>query len=299
MPEKISVQAVNKQENKPKEILSEVSDLEEPIKRILKDILPNIERGDYQLIVGDDASGRIPTLIIDRFIKKVYKKMGFDTPQTIFFAGSRFLWGSYADIQKRIERDEDWFKGKWGELDEWERADIGSRKERDLKRAEQHPMSEKLKKMEEYLRTKNKNIEQTVENALIVTDSIISGNTIAPIVKTMNRLGVSVDLVVVGIIPPGWGGPSVATENLDKREKNLLGVRHLSIATEGFPKVFNRSDIAGVNKEEKELFARPIKKKYLHEKDEIQEKIKQSREAAFVVADHLIDWYEAQKHNEK
>ena len=81
-----SVVEEDKQEEIPKN--SEIGRLEKPAKVILEKILGNIERGEYDLIIGADASGRVPTLVFKKFIDYVYKKLGYQTAKTIFLAGA-------------------------------------------------------------------------------------------------------------------------------------------------------------------------------------------------------------------
>lgn len=84
MPEKIITTIPSPE----KQIVSEeVAELEKPIKTIIEKIRSRIENGDYGLIVGDDASGRIPALILGNFIKKVSEQKGFDKPNIIFIPG--------------------------------------------------------------------------------------------------------------------------------------------------------------------------------------------------------------------
>src|SRR3990167_7175602 len=66
----------------------EIDRLEKPTEVILEKILGNIERGEYDLIIGADASGRVPTLVFKKFIDYVYKKLGYQTAKTIFLAGA-------------------------------------------------------------------------------------------------------------------------------------------------------------------------------------------------------------------
>ena len=65
----------------------EISELEEPIKRIIGKIRDKIERGDYGIIIGDDASGRVPALILGGFIKKIAEHKKLLAPKTIFIPG--------------------------------------------------------------------------------------------------------------------------------------------------------------------------------------------------------------------
>lgn len=75
-------------EKEVKEIREIVKDLENPIRNLLKQILENIKSDKYQLLIGDDASGRIPTLIIYKFINAT--KHNESKIITRFVAGSRY-----------------------------------------------------------------------------------------------------------------------------------------------------------------------------------------------------------------
>ena len=81
MQEKLSTIEEKKIEN------YEIAELIDPLKDIIKEMLPNIEKGEYDLIIGIDASGRIPTLVIEKFIKHVYSKKGLIMPNVGFVAG--------------------------------------------------------------------------------------------------------------------------------------------------------------------------------------------------------------------
>ncbi|HTP56872.1 MAG TPA: phosphoribosyltransferase [Candidatus Paceibacterota bacterium] len=65
-----------------------IAQLEAPIRKILEELREPIERGDYGTIIGDDASGRIPTRIIGEVINAVYDAHGRPHPDIRFLAGS-------------------------------------------------------------------------------------------------------------------------------------------------------------------------------------------------------------------
>ena len=67
--------------------LPEITELEEPSKKIIQKILTRIEKGEYGLIIGDDASGRVPALILGGFIKRVSKLKNLHEPNIIFIPG--------------------------------------------------------------------------------------------------------------------------------------------------------------------------------------------------------------------
>lgn len=64
-------------------------DLREPSMRILEGIRDHINHGSYRMIIGDDASGRIPTLLFSGVIKNAYQTTGHTPAEVRFFAGDR------------------------------------------------------------------------------------------------------------------------------------------------------------------------------------------------------------------
>lgn len=68
-----------------------VEDLREPVENILVELLPDIEAGSYSTIIGDDASGRVPTIILAHVIKSIYEMKGYEPPIVRFLAGSTGL----------------------------------------------------------------------------------------------------------------------------------------------------------------------------------------------------------------
>lgn len=65
----------------------EIAELEAPIKKIIEKLKERIDRGDYGLIIGDDASGRIPAIIIGGFIKNISEIKNMREPGIIFVPG--------------------------------------------------------------------------------------------------------------------------------------------------------------------------------------------------------------------
>ncbi|MBI5420722.1 MAG: hypothetical protein HZA35_00180 [Parcubacteria group bacterium] len=75
----------------------EIVELEEPIQRLLDQLRPHLEKNEYRLIIGDDASGRIPTLIMRKVMDTIYAGLMFDVA-TIGFDSSH----EDPDVMKRI-----------------------------------------------------------------------------------------------------------------------------------------------------------------------------------------------------
>ena len=79
-----------------------IENLEYAIDQIFKKLTPEINRGDFTLIIGDDASGRIPTFIIAHALKTIYKKKKLQPPIVRFIAGSTRL--SESERKRKLEK---------------------------------------------------------------------------------------------------------------------------------------------------------------------------------------------------
>ena len=80
-----------------------VAGLTKPMMNLLAQMKDKIDAGNYGLIVGDDASGRIPTRIFDRILNEVNMEKGHDKIHTRFFAGSGGLThGQMEEKTKKI-----------------------------------------------------------------------------------------------------------------------------------------------------------------------------------------------------
>ena len=80
---------------------TEILMLANPMEEILSRMRKQIESGEYRLIIGDDASGRIPALILNKVLSAFYQKLGYKSPQTIFFAGSRQIQKEGAEAKSK------------------------------------------------------------------------------------------------------------------------------------------------------------------------------------------------------
>lgn len=75
------------EENQQKN-LEALNQLEKPIKNILQELRGEIDDGEYETIIGDDASGRIPALILNKVIKQIYSEKDYSAPSSLFISGS-------------------------------------------------------------------------------------------------------------------------------------------------------------------------------------------------------------------
>jgi uncharacterized protein YihD (DUF1040 family) len=92
----------------------EIAQLEDGVYNILSRIKTRIDAGEYKLVVGCDASGRIPTLIVERVLKELYRRKGGGPLETRFYAGAY----SYITDEKRHEKLKKIFDSVAGALKE-------------------------------------------------------------------------------------------------------------------------------------------------------------------------------------
>jgi adenine/guanine phosphoribosyltransferase-like PRPP-binding protein len=75
----------------------EIAQLKEPLQKILTEMRLLIDSGDYQLLIGVDNSGRIPTLIMSKVFSAIYREKGLPEPVTVFVAGR------YEKLEEKIQ----------------------------------------------------------------------------------------------------------------------------------------------------------------------------------------------------
>lgn len=68
--------------------LDEMKELLNPLKEVIVKLKEKIKNNEFDLVIGDDASGRIPALILYKFLRDEYKKQNKDI-RIVFLAGSR------------------------------------------------------------------------------------------------------------------------------------------------------------------------------------------------------------------
>ena len=137
-----------------------VRELKDPILNLVTQLRPEINRGDYSAIVGDDASGRIPTLIVADVINAAYRQNGIRPPVLDYIAGSSGLErrSPEAQVRKKLSLQE-YFT--------------------DLKRAATYD-------------------GRALGRVLFVTDSLVLGNTINKVLEAVKQSGWTADVAAVG-----------------------------------------------------------------------------------------------------
>lgn len=230
--------------------LEEIAELEEPIKNIIGKIKERIEKGEYGIIIGDDASGRIPALVLGGLIKKISKLRNLSEPNIIFIPG-------------KLNNPQD---EKMAEMLQNHLSKYGVKKE---------------------------------GRVLVVTEAIVSGQTLSVLSALLKKLGFVADIAAIGI-----EDQYSFMEN--EREKNLGNsniisgdyIRKGSLGESHTPLVYGkRREKTGVYKNSGDLKSQSVKSMYGNtqiNKTEIQKKINETRIEANILVDKLVDWYLAQ-----
>lgn len=171
----------------------EIADLEEPINELIRQLRYNLESGKYDLVIGEDASGRIPALIVKKVVDHIYKSHGHNQPQLKFIAG----------FQTNISYGLD--NADFENLDESEQNDLKAK-------------IETLKNdFSGYKGTK----------ALLVTDYIFQGKSSASIKSILQDIGVELDIATVKSSHPITGADEYdtftgSTEKTNHREPSII-----------------------------------------------------------------------------
>ncbi|MFW5853293.1 MAG: phosphoribosyltransferase [Patescibacteria group bacterium] len=128
-----------------------------------------LEKGQYKMLIGDDISGRLPTMFLRRIIKDIYNRQGYQDPVTHFIAGSGGL------IMP----------------DGLGITNIKKQRRGEIKKIE----------IEDFLRQKKDDYVLGDDGrVLIITDTIATGSSLLPLTQALQSLGISFDIVAVSLI---------------------------------------------------------------------------------------------------
>ena len=137
-----------------------IEELRYPMKKILDELRPEIDKGNYNLIIGDDASGRIPTLVFNSVIRELYKEKNYSNPAVYFVACQRFF----------------------------------SQKEQEIKKS--LAVNSYISKIKEEIEKEGGDVTK----ALVVTDTIASGSSLMPIAESLKQNNVDFDVATIGMV---------------------------------------------------------------------------------------------------
>lgn len=138
--------------------------MEAPMRKIVSELGAEIVRGDFHTILCDDASGRIPAFFMRKFLQRVNDVYGYESPQTIFLAGPGVKDGP---VGKAALKEKELLVREYIQ-----------------KRLEETPIRPNGKLM-------------------LLTETINKGTSIDFFSKILNEMGVSFEIVAVGLGKPG------------------------------------------------------------------------------------------------
>ncbi|MFA5830933.1 MAG: hypothetical protein WC878_03840 [Candidatus Paceibacterota bacterium] len=162
-------ESISSENNSPEKLhFSEVEELREPVEKILAEIAPRLEKGEYQLLIGDDASGRVPTWVWKKIIGEMYEEKGFPPIETVYIAGSGSSGKSQnltgGAFQEKKEKIEDF-----------------------LKYLSEGKESQKIR------------VRAPLSRVLISTDSVFTGTSLDPLMEVLKEGGIPFDIIAIGL----------------------------------------------------------------------------------------------------
>ncbi len=231
-----------------------IEQIEYPLKEILRTLRPEIERGTYRVIIGDDASGRLPTLVLGQVIGAVYQKQGLEKPISRFIAGSTQL--KEKDKTSRDTKKEE-VKNHIARIAD----DAGIT-------SEGMPMF-----------LKSLGVLPKDKKVLIVTDTIETGESVKFLLKALAANNLSADVVTITDL----GGEPRKSRRISGAEVHNGGMIFV-------PGIYNKSFISGVTKNPEELFATPLRISR-GDSSKVQAVVNYSREVASEISERLTQEY--------
>lgn len=255
--------AAPKEPAKEREMHPEIAELKKPMQRLLEQLRERIDRGDYQLIIGDDASGRIPARIMHWVMQEVYKEKGFAGPDIRFFAGSGRLDGLGQQIEK--------FK-KIENFLEVPIIDIKYHYDNNI------PVPNALR--------------HSITHVLIVTESIQTGIALLPLTAALRKQGINCDVATVGL---DWDATDeFETVKEATRELSQRFEGNIYYGFEGTPNIHRAYYLSGVEKLPHSLFSHRSKDGTVDPEEDLSAQyVGEAREDAKKIADELVEWYRA------
>lgn len=162
-----------------------IEQLRDPAEYLVQQMKKDIDNGSYGMIIGDDASGRLPSILIKKVIDKAN-----------LLSGRPAIPAKFIALYRPTGPDSNIF---WDILDPWEIEQIDSLEDSDQK-------NEKTKIIEKEITEKF--IPHLDREALkdkkivVVTDNIVGGSTIEPLLKTLKTSGFKFDVATIAAMSP-------------------------------------------------------------------------------------------------
>jgi adenine/guanine phosphoribosyltransferase-like PRPP-binding protein len=143
----------------------EIAELEYPVERIFTQLKSEISRGEYSMVIGVDAAGRVPALLIREAINNVYEHNSKNKIPIFFYAG----YGQLTDPNVKAEKTEG-IKTSLTKLLKYNIVDLSGDK-----------------------------------RILLVDDAISKGRSTGPLISLIMEMGYKVDIAAIGWVEPSAG----------------------------------------------------------------------------------------------
>jgi len=238
-----------------------VGNLQEPMKKMIEPVLENIKNGYYQLLIGDDASGRIPTLIARNFINKIYQQNSHPKISTQFIAGSTI-------------KCKDWdSKNPFSIFNEYlSNSTIESL------------VIRKEEKITKYLKKLKEASPVNILNALVITDFIESGFGLVPLTKAIHENNINSTILTVRCA--AYHGLKKKKKKLEERLSGKVFIGKKGDSPSG---IYNKEKISGITKYFSDLHSTPVRTSLSNnEGKKVLTKMTIARGEANKIAEHLI-----------
>lgn len=235
----------------------EIESLKAPIQDLLGQLRESINKGEYRILIGDDVSGRIPTLIFREVLEDIYSENGFSKPKTMFLTGLKI--DSPKELQEKAEMANQHLTKYYSE---------------DLNPTGLEGVKNKVFRLVDQI------IASHLSNrkVLLITDFVSSGMALEYITAALRNSGISFDIATIGL--------SGDRESLEKK----LGGR-IFYSLHNTPEIYTKHDLAGVTKKGHDIFSSRSKR---DDNYESQDTINKARSDVGFVAEDLVRWYKSE-----
>ena len=250
---------LTQQEKQTGELIPAIEELREPIKKILGQLRPHLEKGEYQILISDEISGRIPALLFLHIINEIYKQKGFPPLTFIPMAGG---YPKFPDKKNPEIRDA---------LRDEAMEYMFNEKPEDIKW--------KIKRI--IPKTRHKDTKEL--KALIITDALWEGKTFEVFNLGLIQSGIKSDTASIGI--DGKMKDYAWRKILEDMYKSTI-----FWGMEGTPMITHMKELSGVEK------INPFITRTRASRDPIviQER-KKARKNEKILAQELLAWYLTQE----
>ncbi|MBI3632080.1 MAG: hypothetical protein HY225_01390 [Candidatus Vogelbacteria bacterium] len=201
-----------------------IKNLAEPITSIIEKMKQNIDTGKYSLIIGDDASGRIPSLAIRGVINKAYEQSGREPIDTRFLA--------LYPLVGLTNYNKAWKSLRWtiNPLKLFQR--LGQEEsEINLKLAK-----EKIKN--EFIKNLPSNLTRDGKRVLIVTELINTGSSLAPLLEALRESNIPFEIATLNFIDFGT-----------ERKLQKAGAENIHLGGQPYIAISQQKNLSGVIKD--------------------------------------------------